>query len=169
MSREYQVVPEELTREGFLPYGQAILPPQLPAPKQGKDWDCWVPLGALGEGAPSVGIVLTRSTPGIIRAMEREPKTEFLLPITGPVVQAVALPGDLSDPGERPAAATVRAFIVHPGQAIIMSPGTWHWAALPLNQEEVLYYFATELRPPTSAGPWISFQNGDTTRLRIAA
>lgn len=169
MSQEHIVMAEELTVEGFAPYGQAILVPEDPPPKTGEDWDCWFGLGGLSESRPAVGIVLTRPTDGFIATMEREPTTEFLLPISGPVIQAVAVPGDLTDHSQQPDASTVRAFIIRPGQAIIMTPGTWHWAALPLDGE-TLYYFVTEPHPPEpgrEASPWVPFKNGDTVRVRI--
>jgi ureidoglycolate lyase len=170
MGKVYTVTPEELTAEGFAPYGQVVLPPEPPAPKFGDDWDCWFGLADLGHMRPSVGIVRTRPSRSAITTMEREPKPEFLLPISGPVVQAVALPGDLSDHTQQPDAATVRAFIIRPGQAIAMAPGTWHWAALPLHEEEVLYYFLTEAHPPEPGreeSPWVPFQNGDIVRLNL--
>lgn len=169
MAQEYTIVAEELTEEGFAPYGQAILLPGSPAPKRGDDWDCWFPLGSLSEGTMAVGIVTTRPANNIIGAMEREPKTEFLLPISGPVIQAVALPGDLSDHIQQPDATTVKAFIVCPGQAIIMAPGTWHWAALSL-RGETFYYFVTEPHPPEpgrEASPWVPFANGAMVRVLI--
>jgi ureidoglycolate lyase len=170
MRQEYKIEPEDLSIEGFAPYGQAVLAPQTPAPKRGEDWDCWFPLATFSEGKMAAGIVITRPTNAEIRAMEREPTTEFLLPISGPIIQTVALPGDLSDHTEQPNGATVKAFIVRPGQAIVMAPGTWHWAALPL-KGETLYYFITEPHPPEpgrEASPWIPFLNGDTVQLLIA-
>ncbi len=169
MGREYVLKPEELSSEAFAPYGQAVLVPQTPAPKTGDDWNCWFGLGCFGECEPVVGIVVTRPTDGLIAAMERETKVEFLLPITGPVVQSVALPGDLSDHTQQPDAATVRAFIVRPGQAILMAPGTWHWAAMPLG-EETLYYFITQPHPPEPGrelSPWVPFQENNTVRVQI--
>ncbi|HBY93138.1 MAG TPA: hypothetical protein DEP84_04095 [Chloroflexi bacterium] len=169
MSQQHAVTAEELTVEGFAPYGQAVLVPEIPAPKTGEDWDCWFGLGSLSESRAAVGIVLTRPTNRLITTMEREPTTEFLLPISGLVIQAVAVPGDLTDHGQQPDASTVRAFIIRPGQAIIMAPGTWHWAALPLDRE-TLYYFVTEphpLEPGREASPWVPFKNGDTVRVVI--
>lgn len=168
MSRQHEITPEPLTPESFAPYGQAILVPAGPAPKQGKDWDCWFGLGELGEMGPVVGFVKTRPTDELITTMERETKTEFLLPITGPVVQAVAVPGDLSDHSEQPDAGTVRAFRIEPGQAIIMAPGTWHWAALPAGDEEVHYYFIGEPHPPEpgrEASPWVPFEQDETVHI----
>lgn len=162
MRRQREVVPEPLSIEAFAPFGQAILAPTRPAKKTGEDWDCWFGLGDFSRGKHVVGIVQTRPVPGIIEAMEREPKTEFLLPITGPIIQVVALPGDLADQRLQPDAATCRAFIIRPGQAIIMSPGTWHWAGLPLEDREILYYFVTEPHLPPAGretSPWVPFQN----------
>jgi len=169
VSKEYVVTPEELSPEAFAPYGEAVVMPSTPALKTGEDWECWFGLGSFGACEPVVGIVVTRPTDGRIAAMEREPKVEFLLPITGPVVQAVALPGDLSDHTQQPDAATVRAFIIRPGQAILMAPGTWHWAALPLGGE-TLYYFITQPHPPEpgrEASPWIPFRDNHSVKVSI--
>ncbi len=168
MNQKHVIKPQALTKETFAPYGQAITVPEVPAPKTGVDWDCWFKLGDLGALRPSVGIVTTRPTKALISTMEREPKPEFLLPISGPVIQTVALPGDLENHEQQPEAATVRAFIVRPGQAIIMASGTWHWAALPLDDEEVLYYFITEPHPPEPGreeSPWIPFAGNDVIQI----
>jgi ureidoglycolate lyase len=164
----YTVIAEDLVPENFSPFGQAIQRPAGVAPKRGDDWDCWVPLARLGLGDPSIGIVSTRPTEGIIRAMEREPKTEFLLPISGPVIQAVAPRGDAPEYQSQPEANAVRAFVIWPGQAIVMAPGTWHWAALPLRDEEVLYFFATEISEvatQAAVNPWVPFKGRDVVRV----
>lgn len=169
MSREIIVTPEPLTVESFAPYGQAILVPQPPIPKSGDNWDCWFGLGTFSKGEMVVGFVATRPTEAPITTMERETKTEFLIPITGPLIQTVAKPGNLSIHTEQPDADSVKAFIIQPGQAIIMGEGTWHWAALPLEQQEVLYYFITEPHPPEpgrEASPWVPFINNDIIHLR---
>lgn len=168
MTQEYIIQIEDLTEEGFAPYGKAILVPANPAPKTGDDWDCWFMLGGLPAGDQQVGIVKTRPSDGRVLAMEREPAEEFLLPISGPVVQAVGLPSNLQDHTEQPRANSVRAFRVQPGQAIIMAPGTWHCAAMPAEPGETLYYFITKPHPPEPGrgdSPWIDFVGGATVRL----
>jgi ureidoglycolate hydrolase len=168
MSNPYVVQVEPLTVESFAPYGQAILVPTTPAPKTGDDWDCWFGVGDLSCTNPKVGIVITRPASGRVDAMEREPVAEFLLPITGPIIQAVGLPGDLSDFTQVPDAHTVRAFRIEPGQAIAMAPGTWHCAAMPVGGE-TLYYFATEEHPPEpgrGSSPWIPFADGNIVQVQ---
>lgn len=165
--REIKIVPQELTEESFVPFGEAIIAPSKPAPFTGKGWECWFPVGSMGRQDVSIGIVRTSPTDGVISAMEREQHPEFLLPFNEPIVQVVALPADISDADLKPDANTVRAFIIHPGQAIVMHTGTWHWAALPYENRETTYLFAGEERPAHVTEPWIPFQGGDTVRVQM--
>jgi len=168
---EWVVTAEELTTKGFLPFGEAVLIPQIPSPFSGKGWECWYPLGDLGDQIASVGIVITKPTDGVFEAMEREPSKEFLLPLTAPIVQAVAPPGDVNNPNEKPDPAAVRAFIVRPGQAIIMSAGTWHWAAMPFGDESTSYIFLGEEHPPLpgrESSPWVPFLQNKKVRVEIS-
>lgn len=168
---EWIVTPEELTLEGFMPYGEAVLIPQNPSPFSGKGWECWFPRGGLGDQSASVGIVVTKPTDGVIEAMEREPIKEFLLPLTAPIIQAVAPPGDINNPNEKPDPASVRAFIIRPGQAIIMSPGTWHWAALPLKDKPTTYFFLGEEHSPLpgrDSSPWVTFVQNSKVKVELA-
>lgn len=169
MSKIIEIHPEPLTSDRFAPYGTAILLPSAPAPKKGKDWDCWFYLGRLGvsEENPTVGIVHTRLSDDLIEHMEAHLHPEFLLPVTGPVIQPVALPLDPSDPNPQPDAATVRAFIIEPGQSIVMGNGVWHCAALPL-KSDTWYYFVADDNwdgPGTNEQPWILFKNEDKIKL----
>jgi ureidoglycolate lyase len=169
--REWIVNPEELTQEGFSQYGEAILVPKAPPPFSGKGWECWYPLGDLGDQIGAVGLVLTKPTDGVIEAMEREPTKEFLLPLSTPIIQAVAPPGDIYDPNEVPDPASVRAFIIRPGQAILMAPGTWHWAAMPFSKEPTTYLFVGEEHPPLpgrESGPWVPFAQSSKVKVVIS-
>ncbi len=167
VSKQYIVQIEPLTVENFAAYGEAILVPATPAPKVGDDWDCWFGVGILSCTNPKLGIVITRPASGRIEVMEREATVEFLLPVTGAVIQAVGLPGDMSVFCQNPEAHTVRAFRVEPGQAILMAPGTWHCAAIPV-EGETLYYFSTEEHPLEPRGPaWLPFANGDVVQVQL--
>jgi ureidoglycolate lyase len=168
MGTRYIVRPEELTPDSFAPYGRAILPPDYPATKRSGEWDCWVQLENLGPGAAGVGIVITRPSDGWVTSMEAHDRREFLLPISGPVIQAVALPASFGQPAAQPDAASVRAFIIRPGQSIVMEAGTWHWAAIPW-ENEVLYYFLVDINtrsPGTDDNPWIPFLDGNSVLIQ---
>lgn len=88
--KQYLINPKPLTAEGFAPYGEAVLLPTPPAPKQGEDWDCWIDYGSLSPGPNALGIIVTRPTEAPITTMEAHTERELLIPITGPVIQAVA-------------------------------------------------------------------------------
>ena len=170
MAREYRVVAEDLTDGHIDAFATAILVPNRPA-RTGLGWDCWFGLGEMSLGRIHAGIVRTRPAGGLVPMMERHPTTEFLVPISGPVIQPLGLPGNFDNHSEDPDPATVRAFIIQPGQAIIMHPATWHWAALPLFEEEVLYYFMTEPHhlEPGRHDLMVPFPQGDTVRVVLGA
>lgn len=169
IQKETIVRVQGLSCEAFAPYGKVVLRPTTPAPKTGSDWDCWVGVGLLPGSNLQLGQVITRPTDYRFTTMEREPTEEFLLPITGPVVQAVALSSNLSDPTEEPLASMVVAFRIEPGEAIIMSPGIWHWAAMPVHGE-TFYFFAGLPLPPQpgrEASPWIPFRDRAIVRVEL--
>lgn len=165
---EYVVTAEELSAEGIAGYGRAIEIPHDVEPRRGLGWECWFGPARMSAGEPLIGIVRTRPAHGMVPSMERHPTTEFLVPITGAVIQPLGLPGDFDDHGQDPDPRTVRAFIVRPGQAILMTPATWHWAAIPLHDEEVLYYYLAiphDLEPGRGPDLMVPFPNGDIVRV----
>ncbi len=169
MHRSINVIPQRISDHWVEPYGSYIRLPLEAANKTGNNWNCWAWLTHMGSMKPAVGMVTTAPCFDPIDKMEREPKAELLIPITGAVIQTVALPGDLSDHSEQPDATTVRAFVIEPGEAILMAPGTWHWAALPVEDREVLYYFVGEPHGPEpgrSNDPWIPFKDDCVIELQ---
>lgn len=158
------LVPEELTVENFLPYGQAILGAIGNPNYIGDGWESFFPAAKTHIPQGELGWVLTKPPKQglIVTGMEREPEVEIIWPITGSLIHVVALPGDLSDHSEQPDALTAKAFIVKPGQIIIMHPGTWHYASFSANEDEVLYYFITKDHPREPGWedvPWIPPKN----------
>ena len=107
--------------------------------------------------------VVYASTDGTVVAMERHPDIELLVPITGPMIQVVAPGRDLADATEQPRAEEAIAFVLQPGEAVVVAPGVWHSAAMPV-AEETLYMFAGlphAPEPGREASPWIAFE-GDS-------
>ena len=89
--------------------------------------------------------------------MEAHGKPEFLVPIDGPIIQPVA---ELNE-SEKPDANKVEAFIIYPGQSIVMKENTWHCAAIPLESDSWYYFVGNSAwdGPGTSKKPWITFKN----------
>jgi ureidoglycolate hydrolase len=127
------------------------------APKLGNNWDCWIGIGKLGKIDGSVGIVETRISNELIDSMEAHGKPELLIPIDEPIIQPVAA----SNGTEKPDAKNVEAFIIYPGQSIVLKEYTWHCAAIPLESDSWYYFVGNSVwdGPGTSENPWITFKN----------
>ena len=152
-----EIKAKDLNETNFKKFGTAILKPTDSAPKIGKNWDCWFALGKMGKIDASVGIVETRLSDENIDSMEAHGKPEFLVPIDGPIIQPVA---ELNE-SEKPDARKVEAFIIYPGQSIVMKENTWHCAAIPLESDSWYYFVGNSAwdGPGTSEKPWITFKN----------
>lgn len=97
--------------------------------------------------------------------MERHVATfEVIYPHDAPIVQPVALPRDLNDLHEKPLARRVEAFVVEPGQALVMSNGTWHSPAYPL-RETTSYTFVVRENEESVAPVWVPFENAENVRV----
>ena len=158
-----EIKAKDLNETNFEKYGTAIMKPIDSAPKFGKNWDCWIGLGKLGIIDGSVGVVQTRFSNDIIDSMEAHGKPEFLVPIDEPVIQPVAL----STGTQKPDAKKVEAFIIYPGQSIVMRENTWHCAAIPLESDSWYYFVGNSVwdGPGTSEKPWITFKNDMSIKI----
>ena len=96
---------------------------------------------------------------GVTR-MERHPHThEALACLAAPVVLPLS-----ADPGERPAADTVVAVVLRPGQCVSLHPGVWHSACLGIDGPAAYYWLAGV--SDSAPSPWADVVDGP---LRIEA
>ena len=158
-----EIKAKDLNETNFNKFGTAILKPTDSAPKIGKNWDCWIALGKMGKIDATVGMVETRLTDENIDSMEAHGKPEFLVPIDGPIIQPVAV----LNKTEKPDARKVEAFIIYPGQSIVMRENIWHCAAIPLSSDSWYYFVGNSIwdGPGTSEKPWITFK--DDMKIKI--
>lgn len=160
---------QALSSVDFSPFGRAIGRPKAPGTSSGPGWECWFDIATLRNANMRLGQVLTQPVSGPITAMERHPDEELLLPVTGPLLQALAKPGVLDNPTQTPDIDEVVVVRIDPGEAIIINPGVWHAPAIGLEQES-LYFFAALPHPPEpgrEASPWISFKGRESLRIDI--
>lgn len=161
---------EPLAIQSFAPYGQAILGAEGKPNYTGDGWTSLFPAGKAHVPQGELGWVITMPSKSgfIVAGMEREPEVEMIWPTTGPIIQTVAPPGNLQNHKEQPNAEEVRAFLIKPGQVIIMHPGTWHYAAFPAGEKQESYYFLTRDHPREPGWEdvaWIPFQDGSRVKI----
>lgn len=149
MKNTVKVKVEKLSVKSFKPFGQAVIGSDGIPNFKGQFWKSRFPVAKTHLPNGELGWVLSKKPHGemLVEGMEREPEIEMIWPINTPIIQTVALPGNLKNHAERPKVEDVRAFIVKPGEVIIMYPGTWHYAAFPAGSEEAFYYFMTKDHP----------------------
>ena len=112
---------EELTVEGFAPFGAALgVSGPLPGPDAwlGADSDFWHEhMFDAGGGEPELLWVRYRGRDPHVRRLEAHRLTgQAVIPLTAPIIQIVALAEG----------SGARAFRVMPGQGLMMRAGCWH-------------------------------------------
>ncbi|PPL18869.1 ureidoglycolate lyase [Microterricola pindariensis] len=106
---------------------------------RGDGWTDRRSLHAVLETPGHLGFTLGAATPFQITGMERHHHTrEVLLCAAEPVVVAVA-----ATAGERPDAADLRAFLLQPGDVIVLAEGIWHTACHGVGKPAHYYWMAT--------------------------
>ena len=85
------------------------------------------------DGETEIGLCTVFERPGeAVDSMERHMHTpEILIPIDAPF----ALPVMADGPGVAP-----EAFLVNPGEAIVINGGVWHGACLPVRRQQSSYF-----------------------------
>ena len=153
--------PEPLSAEAFRPFGQTVMPELGAEPDiSGPTWDCWYPIGRVdGQRSLELGLVEARRLTGPISHMERhEGRAELVIALDLPILQVVAPVTSGSQP---PDAASVRAFIVRPGEAVVLAPGTWHAAGAPVAGDSVRYMFGLPEREESDVDSgWTPISDG---------
>jgi ureidoglycolate lyase len=133
---------QPLSETAFAPFGRAVArkgaaPPDM----KGEGWRCWFPLGELADPAPlEIGLVQSDPQPLLLKKMERHrDREEWVFALDRPLVQTVSLsaPSNLQSPDP----SRTQAFILQPGEGVILARGTWHAPGLPAGDRATLYGF----------------------------
>jgi ureidoglycolate hydrolase len=136
-----RVAARYLSVEAFGPFGEIVQVSAGTRPNlTGSTWNCWYPIARIPGSLPLLlGLVETRPLGGELTLMERhEGRVEVVIALDRPIVQVVA---PATNRLLRPLANSVCAFIVRPGESLILAPGTWHAAAAPADGNVSRYLF----------------------------
>jgi len=166
------ILAEPLTPAAFALFGRAVVGATETPNYQEETWSSLFPIGKTHIPHGEIGWVLTKKPQNgyLVTGMEREPEVEIIWTVHKPIIHVVAPPGDLCDHTEQPQIEDVRAFIILPGQVIIMHPGTWHAASFPTTDEATLYYFITKDHPREPGWehvPWVPFIGNKTGKIQL--
>jgi len=129
------LVAEPLTAAAWEPFGWLPVDDTDPADRAHTLNFEWADphLNVIAHAADEV----THTEHGLVceRMYRHDTHTQALTPLNCDAVVAVAPAGvDFSQPGD---VATVRAFVLHPLDTLVLHQGTWHWGPFPVGDEPV--------------------------------
>lgn len=101
-------------------------------------WSAWTTPDVTMDGEAHFGYTIVGGMPFEVDTMERHTKTTELM-MSGDKPFVVALAG--SDPAGSAKAEDIRAFIVQPGEYIVINRGVWHDACRSAEGDGCYYYF----------------------------
>ena len=119
-----------LTKEGFAPYGNAVIIPTDGNPDRPTDrFNFWPKLSLYrcDSGVFQIGISTFFKRPFRLANMERHFKTEeFMTPLTGQIIIVFA-PNKVVDGKDQPDFEKAEAFLINTTQGVVVNTGVWHW------------------------------------------
>ena len=137
-----------LTKEGFAPYGNAIIIPTDGNPDRPTDrFNFWPKLSLYrcDSGVFQIGISTFFKRPFRLANMERHFKTEeFMTPLTGQIIIVFA-PNKVVDGKDQPDFEKAEAFLINQTQSVVVGRNVWHWTPMPLqNEVSIICSFAED-------------------------
>lgn len=120
----------------------------------GNGWRDGFTRSPLIAGSGHLGMTQGGSAPWLCAEMERHHETEEALFCAGlPIVLAVAPASSASAPRRD----EIEAFVIAPGQAVVMRKGVWHDACRGLSGPTSYYWMAV---CGLEASPWVPVEDG---------
>lgn len=118
----------------------------------GDGWECWMTDDVCMDQPAHFGCTYVKTSPPYeVAAMERHTKTKELM-VCGdqrPIVVALAD----SDPSGHARAEDVQAFILEPGEILVINKGVWHDACRCISGETLYYFLSLETDEPAVFQP----------------
>lgn len=158
MSASDAIVAQPVTPANFAPYGKVY---DLMGDADsaviwtaGDGWSDGFTRMPLIEGSGHLGITRGGGAPWACTTMERHPETEeAIFCAAEPVILAVAPPSVACAPHRD----DVEAFVIAPGQAVVMHRNVWHDACRGLSGPTPYYWMAI---CGLGASPWVPVEGG---------
>ncbi len=152
------VVARPVTAENFVRYGKVydLTGDEDPGViwTKGDGWDDAFTCTPLIDGSGHLGMTRGGSAPWPCTVMERHPLTEeALFCAAEPIVLAVAPASDADAPDH----SEIEAFIITPGQAVVMHKNVWHDACRGATRATPYYWMAV---CGLGESPWIPVTGG---------
>lgn len=150
-----------VNEENFKPFGKYTKVMKGKGRTGTGGWECWMTSGLCMDHVASIGYTKVAGMPFEVDSMEAHNlTTEMLLCGDKPMVLAVAD----SDPFAGGAKAdSICAFIISPGEFVVLNKGIWHDACRSAEGDSCYYYFMAHDLEPAEFVPII----GDPVKVEL--
>jgi len=115
------------------------VPPIEPTGK-GRNYKFWVGIAQFPAEPLVMGAVVTDWDEKPVERLEAHTHFELMIPVKTPVVIIVSEPSDVNDASAKPKAEKAKAFLIKPGEGILIEAGTWHYVPMPLEGEGFCFF-----------------------------
>ena len=147
------VTPDNFSRYGMVYELTGDIDPKV-VWTAGDGWRDGFTKTSLIDGAGHLGVTRGGSAPWHCGAMERHPQTEeAIFCFAQPVVLAVAPASDATAPDRN----EIEAFVIAPGQAVVMDRNVWHDACRGVSGPAPYYWMAV---CGLGESPWVAVSGG---------
>ncbi len=155
-----QIVATRVTRVNFFAFGRYVRLAEGEAEgllcSRGDGWSDVCTQDPLIGAPAQLGLTVGSAMPCVTWTMERHPAAEeAFLCMTSPIVLPVALASQT----EYPRARDVAAYVLEPGDVVVLKPGVWHDACHGVN-EPAPYFWLAAGSSSASPEPWASITDG---------
>lgn len=135
-----------LSKENFTPFGRYYkIIDGTPRTGTG-NWEAWSTSEPLINDVANFGITEVAGLPYIVDSMESHKRTEeAIIPGNKAIVVALATT-NMDSKGANP--ADIQAFIIKPGEAVVIKKGIWHDACRCADGNSCFYYFLAHSLDP---------------------
>jgi len=137
------LITEPINETNFKTFGRVVILPQKDPTSQAADYKFWSDIANYKiEGETEIGLcTVYKQNEDSISGMERHLNTpEILIPVDSPFILPLLIEGDYVD--------QAKAYVVKPGEAVVIDPGVWHGACLPVGAERATYFVIFRRKTP---------------------
>lgn len=135
---------EPINENNFTTYGSVVILPEKEPTSQSNTYKFWSDISDYYiEGDTEIGLcTVYRQDEDSISGMERHLRTpEILIPIDAPFILPLLQEGHYVD--------KMKAYLVKPGEAVVINKGVWHGACLPAGKNEATYFVIFRKNTPS--------------------
>ena len=150
------ITSQQITVDNFDKYGKTVLLPSIKPTSENETYKFWSDIANYHiDGKTEIGLcTVYKQEKEVIKSLEKHNDTpEILIPIDAPFILPLQLEGK----------EDLEAFVVNPGEAVVIEKGIWHGPCIPRHAPECTYFVIFKQNAPHTD---VHFKDITPTKIR---